>query len=108
MRRPGRVAQARGFVSCRELQQALERTWRSGYIRVRIADFYETFWNREHRKICWLAVRDLAPVKRGGDTSIGERAHGICRARGSVLGVLVVVEEHAVPLLFPPFRGGEG
>ena len=48
------------------------------------------------------------PVKRSRDTRIGQRAHGIRGARRPILGVLVVVEKHAVTLLLPPFRTGQG
>src|SRR5580700_49148 len=46
-------------------------------------------------------------MKRRRDTGIRQGAHRIRRARGSVLRVLVVIEEHALTLLFPPFRTGQ-
>ena len=52
------------------------------------------------------ALGDLLPVERRGHPGVGERAHRIRGTRRSILGVLVVVEEHAVALFFPPFRAG--
>ena len=50
----------------------------------------------------------LTPNSRGcGNASVGERADGVGRAGGAILGVLVVVEEDAVPLLFPPLGTGD-
>ena len=107
VRRPGRVAEARGLVFCRELEQFFERTWRGVDVRVRIADLRETLGNREDGKVGRLAVGDLVPVKRRGHTGVGQRAHGIRGARRPIFRVLVVVEEHAVTLLFPPLRAGQ-
>src|SRR5207302_11276652 len=36
-----------------------------------------------------------------------KRAYRICRAGGSVLRVLVIVEKNAVTLFLPPFRTGQ-
>ncbi len=74
---------------------------------VRIADLREALRNREHRKVGRIAIRDLVPVKRRGNARVGQRPHRICGTGGPVLRVLVVVEEHAVALLFPPFRTGQ-
>ena len=74
---------------------------------VRIAELREALRNREHGKVGRLAVGNLLPVKWRGHAGVGQRAHGIRRARRPILGVLVVVEEHAVTLLLPPFRTGE-
>ena len=106
--RPRRVAQTRGFVLCRELEQFFEGTRHGVDACVRIAEFRETPRNREYGEIGRLAVRDLMPVQRRGDSRIGQRTHGIRRAGGPILGVLILVEEHPVPLLFPPFRTGQG
>ena len=107
VRRPGRVAETRGFVLGRELEQFFERARRGVHVRVRIADLREALRNREHGEVGRIAVGDLVPVKRRGHARVGKRAHRIRRARGAILGVLVVVEEHAVALFLPPFRSGE-
>ena len=75
---------------------------------VRITNFRKTFRNREHGEVGGIAVGNFVPVKRRGNAGVGERAHGIRGARRTILGVLVIVEEHAVALLLPPFRTGQG
>ena len=75
---------------------------------VRIADLREALWHREYGKVGRLAVGNLVPVKRRGNPGIGNRAHRIRRARRPILRILVVVEEHAVTLFFPPLRAGQG
>src|SRR6202021_3337497 len=74
---------------------------------VGIAELREALRNREYGKVSWIAVRHFSPFKWCGHTGVGQRANGICRTRCPILGVLVVVEEHAVTLLLPPFRTGE-
>src|SRR6059058_5635008 len=74
---------------------------------VRIADFRETLRNRKYRELRRVAVRDLVPVKRCRNTGVRKWAYRICGACGPVLRVLVVVEEHAMALFFPPFRTGQ-
>ena len=72
-----------------------------------IADFREALRYREDRKVGWVTVRDLVPVKRRRDTGVGKRAYRISRARGPVLSILVVIEKHAMTLFFPPFRASQ-
>ena len=105
--RPGRVAETCRLVFRRELEQLFERTWRGVHACVRIAELREALGNREHGEIGRVAVGDLMPVKRRGHAGVGNRAHGIGGAGRAVLGVLVVVEEHAVTLLLPPLRAGQ-
>ena len=107
VRRPGRVRQARGFIFVCKFQQSLQRTGLGVHTCVRIADFCEALRHREDGKIGRIAVGNFMPVKRRGDASVRERAHRIRRAGGPILRVLVVVEENAVALLFPPFRTGQ-
>src|SRR5947208_15589893 len=99
MRWPGRVAETLGFVFSRKFQQFFERSRHRVHACVRIADLREALRDPQYRKVGWLAVRYLLPVKRRGHTGIGERAHGIRRARRSTLGVLVLFKEHAMTLL---------
>src|SRR5260221_12200565 len=75
---------------------------------MRIANLGEPFWNCQHREVGRVAVGNLIPVKRRRDARVGDRPHRICRAGRAVLGVLVVVEEHAMPFFLPPFRSGNG
>ncbi len=62
----------------------------------------------EDGEVGGFAVGDLVPVEGRGDAGIGERADGVGGGGGAVFGVLVVVEEDAVALLFPPFGAGQG
>src|SRR6185369_7902352 len=84
-----------------------ERTWRGVHARVRIADLRESLRNRQYGKIGWLTIGDLIPMQRSGHAGVGERADGIRGACRPILRVLVVVEKHAMALLFPPFRGSQ-
>ena len=105
---PGRVPEAGGLVLCCELEQFFEGTGRGVHPGVRIADFREAFRNCKYGEVDRLAIRHLMPVKRRGHTGIGKWAYGIGRASRAVFRVLVVVEEHAMTLLFPPFRACYG
>ena len=73
-----------------------------------VAQLRETPRNRQHGKIGRITFGNFVPVKRCGYARIRQRAHGIRGARRTVFRVLVVIEKHAVPLLLPPLRGGEG
>ena len=50
---------------------------------------------------------ELVPGHGRRDPPVGLRAHRVGAGHRAVLGVLVVVEEHAVALLLPPLAGGE-
>ena len=102
-----RVAQAGGFVLRRQFEQSFQRAGRGIHGRVRIAEFAKALGNGEDGEVGGLAIGNFVPVKRRGDAGIGKRAHGIGGASGAVFGVLVVIEEDAVALLFPPFRTGD-
>jgi len=105
---PWCVAEACGLILCRKFEQFFEGTRRIVDACVRIAEFCEPLRHREYGKVGWLAVANLVPVKWRGHSGVGERAHRIRRACRPILRVLVVIEEYAVALLFPPFRGGQG
>src|ERR1700722_15171222 len=60
--------------------------------------------NREHREVGGFAIGNLIPAEGSRAASVGQWGHGIGRAGGPVLWVLVVVEKDSVALLFPPFR----
>jgi len=59
--------------------------------------------NGEHGKIGGIASGDFTPVQRSRHAGVGKGARSM-RASRSILRVLVVVEEYAVPFLFPPLR----
>jgi hypothetical protein len=69
VRRPGRVAQTRGFVSAPQAPAAFRANRRRlVHAGVRIAEFREALGHREHREIGRLAVGDLVPMSSGVDT----------------------------------------
>src|SRR5208283_2882941 len=74
---------------------------------MRVANSQEALGHAEDGEVGGGAVRDLTPVEGCGNASVGERADGVGGAGGAILGVLVVVEEDAVPLLFPPLGTGD-
>src|ERR1700694_836191 len=51
VRGPGCIAEARGLVFCRELEQFCERSWRGVDACVRIAELRETLRNGEYCKV---------------------------------------------------------
>src|SRR5580700_3790045 len=74
---------------------------------MRIANSREARGHSEDGEAGRVAVRDLTPIEGCGNASVRERADRVGRAGGAILGVLVVVEEDAVPLLFPPLGTGD-
>src|SRR6266498_4009414 len=70
VRRPGRIAEARCLVFCREIEQLFERTRLGLDAFVWIADLGEALWNCENGEVGGLAVWDLMPVKRSGHSGI--------------------------------------
>ena len=108
VRRPRRVAEARRLVARGEREQRLERARRRRRCR------------RAGSPIAAKRAGIVSTVKSAGshagtssqrerrrDARVGERADRVRRAGRAVLGVLVVVEEDAVPLLLPPLRRRE-
>src|SRR5437899_1028008 len=67
----------------------------------------EAVGHRLQRELGWIDRGHLVPRQRRRDPRVGRRSHRVGGSHGAVLGVLVVVEEDAVPLFFPPLRGGE-
>ncbi len=96
-----------GLIFCRQLQQMFERTRRGIHVCVRIADLREARRHGEHGKIRRIALRHLVPMKRRGHAGVGQRPHRVRGAGRPILGVLVVVQEHAVAFFLPPFRTGQ-
>src|ERR1700728_3601171 len=75
---------------------------------MRIANFRETLGHRQYGKVGWLAVRYLVPMEGRGYSSIRNRAHGIGGAGRSILGVLIIIQEHPMTLFLSPFRSCQG
>ena len=59
------------------------------------------------REIRRVAITNLVPGERRRDTCIGRRPYRVRGGDGTILGVLVVIDEHTVALLLPPLAGGE-
>ena len=70
-----------------------------------IANRFKPPGHRCHREVSRVARVDLSPGERSGHTRVRFRAHGICGGDRAILRVLVVVDEDAVPLFFPPLAG---
>ena len=104
VRRPRGVALALRLVPLRQLEQRLQRADRLVDPAPRVADPGEPLGHRRDRERLGLAARDLVPGQRRRDARVGQRPDRVGRGDGSVLGVLVVVEEDAVALLLPPLR----
>src|SRR5438477_12018766 len=107
LRRPRRIAKPLALVTRGELEQRLERAWLPIDAGVRIANLRESRRHCLHREVGGIADDDLVPRDGCGDARIGLRPHGVRRGYGAILGVLVVVDEHAVALFLPPFAGGQ-
>ena len=102
VRGPGRVAQALGFVTRGQLEQAVQPA--DGLIDAfrRIAIAGESIRDRPDRPGGGVHLGDLVPPQRQGGPGIRSRADRVRGGHRPVLRVLVVVEEHAVALLLPP------
>src|SRR6476469_5920855 len=72
-----------------------------------IPELRETRGHGLEREIGGVAVLDLFPRQRCGDARVGPGPHRIGAGDRPVLRILVVVEEHAVALLLPPFARRE-
>jgi hypothetical protein len=107
VRRPRRIAQARGLIARGQFEQSFQGSGgRAAAVHtgMGIADFGEAPRHGEHGKVGRVAVGHLIPGKRRRDARIGQGADGVGRAGRPILGILVVVEEDAVALFLPPLR----
>ncbi len=104
---PGGVGETGGLVAGGEVEESFQRSGGAVHVGVRVADGGEAGGHGGDGEVGGVAGGDFAPVEGRGDAGVGERADRVGRAGGAVFGVLVVVEEDAVALLFPPFGGGE-
>ena len=106
--RPRRVAQALGLVSGGELKQGVQGPHRAIDPGPGITPLPEQCGHRGQREVLRDHQRHLVPAEWERDPGVRRGPHGVRGGHGAVLGVLVVVDEHAVPLLLPPLGGGEG
>src|SRR5215472_10602432 len=90
-----------------EGQQRFQRADRLVHALPRIADLGEPGRHRVDGERLRLAASNLGPGQRRGHPRVAGGADRIRRRHRAVLGVLVVVNEHAMQLLLPPLRGGQ-
>src|SRR6185295_332495 len=76
--------------------------------RVPVAESSEAFGHRRQSEIGGLAAGYLIPGERRRHAGVVSGSHGVGGGHRAVLGVLVVVDEHAVPLFLPPLAGRDG
>ena len=76
-------------------------------LRVQVAELLEARGHGHQGEIRRVAVVNLVPGKRRRDACVGRWPYGVRGGDGTVLGVLVVIDEHTVALLLPPLAGGE-
>jgi hypothetical protein len=107
VRRPWRVRQPGPLVVCREFQQGFKRVSRVVDSLPRVADLGEPFRHGPDREGVGVAAGYFVPSQRRRNPGLRNGPDGICTSDRSVLGVLVVVDEDAVPFLLPPPRGRE-
>src|SRR5262249_41415997 len=108
VRRPGRVAEALGLLLRRPLEERVARPGMIVDAGMAVADAGEACRHGAEREVLRRAREQLVPRDRRRHARVGLRAHRVRPGHGAVLGVLVVVEEDAVPLLLPPLAGGDG
>src|SRR5574341_1246349 len=102
LRRPRRVAHPLSLLLLHQFEQPLKRPRCLVDPRRCISSLCKPLRRRFQRELRRIAVRHLVPVERHRNARIRRRPH---RPRGRhcpVLGVLVVVDKDAVPLLLPP------
>src|SRR5215510_7949922 len=104
MRRPRGIAQS---LTLEEFQEPLERTGMLVDYRMQIAARLEACGHGSQCEVRRVAVLDFVPRERRRDACVGRWAHRVCGGDSTVLGVLVVVDEHTLALLLPPLAAGE-
>src|ERR1700682_330161 len=102
---PGCVSEAGRLVLRGTLEQRLERPDRLVNPFRGIANLSKPPGDRGQRKRLRRAGRHLLPPQRCGHAGVCQRTDGVGGSHRSVLGVLVVIEEDAVPFLLPPAAG---
>ena len=104
--RRGRRRYSGRLLTRRELEQRLQRA--NGLVDAfgRIADSGKPCRHRVDGECAGLTVRHLGPAQRRRHPCVRTWSDRVRRRGRMVLGVLVVVDEHAVALFFPPLAGG--
>ncbi len=72
-----------------------------------VTDLREALRHRREREVLGIGAVDLVPAQGRRDACVGRRPHRVRRRHGAILGVLVVVHEHALALFLPPLAGRE-
>jgi len=104
VRWPRRIA---GPLRVVQREQGVYRCATIVHPRVQVAEPREARGHGREREIAGIAAIELAPLDRRRHGGALGRAHGVCRRDRAVLCVLVVVDEHPVPLFFPPLARRE-
>src|SRR5688572_9924739 len=99
MWRPRGIAET---LELEKLEQPFDRAWMLIDPGMPISHFPEPRGHRSQREVRGVAVVDLLPRERGGNACVRGWAHRICRGDGTILRILVVVDEYSVALLLPP------
>ena len=105
VRRPRRIAETLSFLSCRQVEQPVERAWVAIDVGVNIAQAREPLRHRREREIPGLRQFSFFPRQRRRHACIGCGTHRVRGGHGAIFCVLVVIDKHAVPLFLPPLAG---
>ncbi len=105
VRWPGRIAKAFLLVTSGELEQREQRRGMLIDIGMTITDRREPGRHRCQGEVARLARVDLIPGERSRHPRIGLRPHRIRSRHSTILCILIVVKEDAVPFFLPPFAG---
>src|SRR5436190_21856935 len=70
-----------------------------------VADRGEALRHRSQREVLRVGSIDLVPVEWRGDPRVGSGSYRISRRDRAIFRVLIVVDEHPLPLFLPPFAG---
>ena len=107
MRRPRRVRQPGRALLFGQVQQRLQRPGRVVHARRGVADRREPGGHGVDGELLGPAAGHLVPGQRGGHAGVRSGPDRVGGGHRAVLGVLVVVHEHAVPLFLPPPGRGD-
>src|SRR4029453_13889132 len=102
VRRPGRIAEPVGFLLAGELEQCGERARMLVDRGVAVPELRDACGHRPQGEILRLARRELVPRDWRRDARVRSGPDRVRARDRAILGVLVVVDEHAVTLLLPP------
>jgi hypothetical protein len=91
----------------RKIEKRLQRAGGPVHSCRKITQLRVALRHRLQCEIAELAGWHFLPGERSGDPAVGRGSHGIGRSDGSILGILIVVDEDTVTLLLPPLAGDE-